>query len=172
MPREEQRLAKDRKTEESPEDREDRQLEEVRAQLRKGSKRLKITVRPEDRLAAVLNQRSQTVQGWVQLQEALDTAEMVADPDSGSATESTREAAKGEIKGILKQAAPVLAHLTALTDKAVKLAKECRHPLREDLRRGFPNDLRDAVPAGCFGEDEDEDGESKPQREDGPGASD
>lgn len=165
-------MSKSRKDrEESQEDREDRALEEVRKQLRSAG-RLKITVKPEDRLAAVLNQRAGTVQSWVQLQEALDTAEMISDEDSdsGSAVASTRDNAKAEIKTILKQAAPVLAHINALTAKAINLAEECRHPLREDLRRGFPNDLRDSVSAACFGEENEDDGE--PQRKDGESASD
>ena len=128
---------------------EEKELEAVRKALASSDK-VKVTIRPEDRLAATLNQRQSVVQQWVQAQEQLDTAEMMADEESGAKTEDTRNAAKQEIKQILQASRSIYYKLKVLTAKVVKYAKESEHPLRADLRRGMPEDLRKLLPASCF----------------------
>ena len=111
---------------------------------------MQVTIRPEDRLAATINQRKQAVSSWVQLREQLDTAETMLAADS---EENMTDVLGKEIKQILQVLAPLQARLKVLNDKIVGLSLACEKPFREDLQRGFPNDLRDKVPDTCFGKE-------------------
>lgn len=118
--------------------------EDIREQLR-SSNGLQVTIRPEDRLAATINQRVQVVTSWVHLREQLATAEALIAVDVGGSG-----ALETEIKAILEAARPIHARLRVLNEKVIQLTRECDHPLRVDLQRGFPVDLREQVAETCF----------------------
>ncbi len=120
--------------------------EDIQEQLH-SSAGLQVTIRPEDRLASTLNQRAQIVASWVHLREQLDTAEALATADVGGTMADSLEK---EIKAILDTARRIHARLKILNKKVVQLTSECNHPLRADLQRGFPADMREQVAENCF----------------------
>lgn len=124
-------------------------LEEVRAKLMSGFTETK-PFKPEDRLAAAINNYMQLTTQWLLLQEQLHVTEAVANPETGPRSPDVRTNAEAEIKRIIKAAQPCYYKVEASSARIVALADQCKKPLRADIQEGFPYVLRDKVSPDCF----------------------
>ena len=106
-----------------------------------------LTITPEDRLAATLNLRSQTVSQYTMLQEQRDTALRMqlktTDP-------KITQPAQNEVAQVDQGLAYATEKIEVLNSKAIEYTLECDKPFRSDLKTGFPTALRGEVPEEYF----------------------